>query len=124
MDKIAKIQRDKAKLSPLEREALSKIVAALKAVPDTRTQEAIAEAVAGFIAAAARTHSKQASDRRTDAKRRILTGARLKREDAERYREAACASGRSLYAFVTDALEAEYLKTSEFSTMQAGQVET
>ena len=124
MDEIAKIQRDKAKLSPSERKALQAIVAVLKTLPDVQKQEAIAEAVAGFVAATARTHGKRASDRRTDTRRRILTGARIKREDAERYREAACASGRSLYAFVTDALEAEYLKTSEFSTMQAGQVET
>ena len=49
------------------------------------------------------------SDRETDRDRRILVGARVQRPLAEKYRAAAKASGRSLYRFVLDALEREYL---------------
>lgn len=45
-----------------------------------------------------------------DVERRVLIGARLRREEADRYRAAARRSGRTLYRFVVDALEREATK--------------
>ena len=39
-----------------------------------------------------------------DVRTRVLVGARLRREEAERYREAAAREGKSLYAWVRDVL--------------------
>lgn len=61
-----------------------------------------------LAAARRRASSRAESDARTDHARRILVGARLPRETAERYRECAAAHGLSLYRFVSGALEREY----------------
>lgn len=63
------------------------------------------EIVGDLIRAQARTSGRRRSDARTDAERRILVGARVPREDADRFRQAASRSGQSLYAWVRDALE-------------------
>ena len=61
------------------------------------------------LAAARRRASRKAdSDARTDHARRILVGARLPRQTAQRYRECAAGHGLSLYRFVCNALEREY----------------
>lgn len=61
------------------------------------------------LAAARRRASQRAdSDAKTDRARRILVGARLPRETAEKYRECAAAHGLSLYRFVCNALEREF----------------
>lgn len=41
-----------------------------------------------------------------DTRTRVLIGARLTRKEVERYREAAAAEGKSLYAWVRDTLRA------------------
>ena len=66
----------------------------------------------GFLvrlaAARRRTCQRADSDAVTDQARRILVGARLPRETAERYRECAASHGLSLYRFVSNAMEREY----------------
>lgn len=62
-------------------------------------------AIGDVITAAARGHGKRASDRETDRRRRVLVGARIPRERATRYQEAAAAQGLSLYAWVVAALD-------------------
>lgn len=71
-------------------------------VPKSRAIEAAGD----IIRAAARGHGKRASDRETDRRRRVLVGARVPREQAARYQEAAAVQGLSLYAWVTAALDA------------------
>lgn len=70
-------------------------------VPRVRAVEAAGE----IIRAAARGHGKRASDRETDRRRRVLVGARVPRERATRYQEAATVQGLSLYAWVVAALD-------------------
>ena len=60
-----------------------------------------------------RASGKAESDARTDHARRILVGARLPRETAERYRSCAAAKGLSLYRFVCNALEREYRRLTK-----------
>lgn len=62
------------------------------------------EAAGDIIRAAARGHAKRASDRETDRRRRVLVGARVPRELAQRYQAAAAAQGVSLYAWAVAAL--------------------
>lgn len=62
------------------------------------------EAVGEVVRAAARGHAKRASDQETDRRRRVLVGARVPREAADRYRAAAAARGVSLYAWAAAAL--------------------
>lgn len=61
-----------------------------------------------LAAARQRTSARSESDAKTDHARRVLVGARLPRQTAERYRECASAHGLSLYRFVANALEREY----------------
>lgn len=69
-------------------------------VPKVRAVEAAGD----IIRAAARGHGKRASDRETDRRRRVLVGARVPREQATRYQDAAAGAGVSLYRWVLDAL--------------------
>ena len=61
-----------------------------------------------LAAARRRASSRAQSDAQTDHARRLLVGARLPRETAEKYRECASEHGLSLYRFVSGALEREY----------------
>ena len=69
-----------------------------------------------LAAARQRASSRSESDAKTDHARRILVGARLPRQTAERYRECAAAHGLSLYRFVANALEREYWRLKERDT--------
>ena len=64
------------------------------------------ELIVAIAAARGRGAQRRTSDRRTDARRRTLVGARLPREQAERCRAAADKLGVSLYRFALEALEA------------------
>lgn len=68
------------------------------------------DAVGIMIRASARGTHKAAADRRNDATARTLVGARIPRETARRYREAAAAQGMSLYRWVCTALENHYIQ--------------
>lgn len=48
-----------------------------------------------------------------DVKSRVTVGARMLREEAQVYRDAAKATHRSLYRFVLDALQAELQRSKE-----------
>ena len=66
------------------------------------------------LAEARRRASRRAdSDARTDQARRLLVGARVPRETAERYRRCAGEEGLSLYRFVCNALEREYKRLQD-----------
>ena len=72
-----------------------------RTIPEARALECITMTVA----ARARTEARRKSDRETDNRRRVLVGARVPRETAERCKAAAEAEGLSLYAWVTTAIE-------------------
>ena len=59
----------------------------------------------GVLRTFARQQRKKESDERTDAQRKILVGARVPREFAERCRAKAKAQGKSLYRCTVEALE-------------------
>ena len=63
------------------------------------------ECLADIGIAMQRTHRRRASDAVTDAARRVTVGARVRVEDAQRYRECASFLGVSMYRFLIDALE-------------------
>ena len=70
------------------------------------------EVLGDLIRAQARTNARRVSDARTDSTRRTLVGARLAREEADRYRAAAATEGISLYAWVAAALRDHYAKST------------
>lgn len=67
-----------------------------------------------------RTRQRRASDAGTDVSRRVLVGARIPRETAQRYRACAAGNGMSLYRFACSALEREY---DRLSTIPGADVE-
>lgn len=71
------------------------------------------DAVGLMIRASARGRYKRRKDKVTDAAARTLVGARIPRETASRYREAAAAEGVSLYRWVCTALEKHYIECSQ-----------
>lgn len=71
------------------------------------------DALSLVIRASARGTHKRAQDRANDAAARTLVGARIPRETADRYREAAAAEGISLYRWVCTALEKHYIECSK-----------
>lgn len=70
------------------------------------------DALSLVIRASARGSRKRPQDRANDAAARTLIGARIPRETADRYREAAAAEGVSLYRWVCTALEKHYIECS------------
>lgn len=71
------------------------------------------DALSLVIRASARGSRKRPQDRANDAAARTLVGARIPRETADRYREAAAAEGISLYRWVCTALEKHYIECSK-----------
>ena len=63
------------------------------------------ECLADIGLAMQRTRSRRESDAKTDKARRVTVGARVRVEDAKRYRECAQYLGLSLYRFVVLALD-------------------
>ena len=104
---LIRFERDVPRLSAQERQAIRDLLQRAEAISNKRDRDAMTVRISLLANACARTNTRRDSDRRTDFDRRTLVGARVKRDQAERYREAAQASGRSLYRFVADALEAE-----------------
>ena len=104
---LIRFERDVPRLSAQERQAIRELLQRAEDISNKRDRDAMTVRISLLANACARTNTRRDSDRRTDFDRRTLVGARVKRDQAERYREAAQASGRSLYRFVADALEAE-----------------
>lgn len=71
------------------------------------------ELVTALVLARRRTGQRRDSDRKTDADRRILVGARLPRATGEQLRKCVQDHGMSLYRFVCQALEREYRRLTE-----------
>lgn len=112
MDEYRKFRRDVEKLTADERRAVTGLLKGVVALTEKKARVRLVRAVADVAAASARTAGRRASDRETDVARRVTVSARMLREDAERYRRCALDSGRSLYRFILDAMQAEYLKTT------------
>lgn len=111
--RLAQFKRDLPKLSAQERRAVQALLRQAEALEDPGDQEVMTRKIALMARACARTNTRRTSDRRRDLERRVLVGARLKREEAQRCREAAQTTDRSLYRFVYDALEREVNKVYE-----------
>ena len=103
------ILRAQAKLLEPERSAADK---AMRLIQNTKkgwlSKVRAIDAVGLMIRASARGTHKAAADRKNDKAARILVGARIPRETAERYRAAAAAQGMSLYRWVCTALDTMY----------------
>lgn len=108
------ILRAREKLLEPERSAADK---AMRLIQDTKRGKLswarAIDAVGLMIRASARGTHKKAADRRNDTAARTLVGARIPRETARRYREAAAAQGMSLYRWVCTALEEHYIQCAE-----------
>lgn len=82
------------------------MIAALKCLREMQGPvRKMEECLADIGIAMQRTHRRRASDAVTDAARRVTVGARVRVEDARRYRECAALLGVSMYRFLIDALE-------------------
>lgn len=94
-----------ASLPPDERqaakEALHRIMGR-RQIPGTVALAALSQ----IVDATARGARRRRVDRAGDAARRILVGARVRRDQAEIYRAAAAHRHQSLYAWVVAALDA------------------
>ena len=104
MRELERLKEGLALFPAAERAAL------LQAMRDRQIPPAV---LVRLAAARRRTSQRANSDARTDHARRLLVGARLPRQTAERYRECAAGQGLSLYRFVCQALEREYLRLTK-----------
>ena len=66
-----------------------------------------------LVASLLRARRRSAQKQRSDVDARLLVGARVHRQTAERYRACAKLHGLSLYRFVCGALEREYKRLQE-----------
>lgn len=71
-------------------------------------QKTALDVVADIVQITHRTTTKAAQDAASDHARRCLIGARLPREEVERYRAAAAREGVSLYRWTASALQSAY----------------
>lgn len=110
MENIAKFTRNVQNMTKSEREAA---VALFREIQVPGAKRSLQEAAVNLVDTFLRDKRKRHSNRRTDAERRVTVGARVRRTDAERYRNAAQASGRSVYRFAVDALDAECERAEE-----------
>ena len=82
------------------------MVAALECLRDLKGPvRRMEECLADIGLAMQRTHRRRASDAVMEPARRVTVGARVRVEDAQRYRECASFLGVSMYRFLIDALE-------------------
>ena len=110
MDKIKRVRRDYTRISVSFKGAARELALAIRQVPYPNVRADLLEKTADLVHAGAAEGRVRESNRKTEKSRRVTVGARVRRCDAERYRHAAAMSGRSVYRFVVDALEAEVLK--------------
>lgn len=99
------LQNDIASLPPDERQAAQ--AALIRITGRRQIPGPVALAALGkIIDATARGARRRRIDRAGDAARRVLVGARVRRDRAEIYRAAAARQGVSLYAWTVQALDA------------------
>lgn len=99
------LQNDIASLPPDERQAAQAALIRItgrRQIPGTVALTALSQ----IIDATARGARRRRIDRAGDAARRVLVGARVRRDRAEVYRAAAARQGVSLYAWTVQALDA------------------
>ena len=105
MDNVHRLKRDMDRISAAERAAILSALRQSTRIRRAATRGRMMDCLREIARASARTAGRRASDRRTDRDRRVLVGARVPREMAERCRAAARERGISLYRFVIMALE-------------------
>lgn len=66
-----------------------------------------------FVSELLRARRRYAQKQESDVGSRLLVGARVPRQTAERYRQCARQRGISLYRFVCNALEREHRRLTE-----------
>ena len=87
---------------------------ALRRLKTGRISRAAAlDVVADVVQITHRTTTKAAQDAAADHARRCLIGARLPREEVDRYRAAAAKEGVSLYRWTASALQSAYQRHKE-----------
>lgn len=89
---------------PQEQERIRKAILSLRGKQKLKTWDLL-QLAAECISAGSRAMAKKQSDKDTDGLRRVLVGARVKREFGEKCKRAAQSRGLSLYAWVCEALE-------------------
>lgn len=104
--KYARLLTRLDRLPAADRKAAEKALRRIKTRKPSRT--AALDIVADMVQAATRTHAKRAQDAASDHARRCLIGARLPREEVDRYRTAAAKEGVSLYRWTAYALQSAY----------------
>lgn len=107
MDISPKMMQYVEGLAPAERRFIVAILRQTGTIRNPKERRRLSENVASLATQYARTSHRRAQCQALDADRRTLIGARLKREEVERYRDLAQQTDRSTYRFVCDALEAE-----------------
>lgn len=95
-------------LRELPRSAQGPAIDLLTKLPGTQKHDLLS-----VLVAARRHDQRRNSDRATDSARRLTIGARLPREEAEKYRAAARAKGMSLYSWVRQACEEKYRREDQ-----------
>lgn len=101
--KIVRFREGSEAMNADERKAVE--VALTAALMLRQDSAKMVKLITDIPAARGRAVARRESDRRTDANRRILVGARVPRELYERVRKCAGFLGVSLYRFVVVALE-------------------
>lgn len=89
---------------PKEQERIRKAILSMREKRPLHHLDAL-QVAAECISAGSRAMAKKQSDKDTDSLRRVLVGARVKREFGEKCKKAAQSRGLSLYAWVCEALE-------------------
>lgn len=111
LDKTLRFSHNVGRIPTDQKHAIDRLLTQAGELRDPEEHRRMTDAVMAMIKACGRTAGRRASDQDTDHRRRILVGARVPRETAAAYRAVAEASGRSMYAFVCDALAAEHRRT-------------
>lgn len=105
-------------IAKMPTEQRTRVTKALYQLRDTEIcQRQAIDAASSIIIADARAATKRRLDRRQDARRRTLVGARLPRAEADQYKRIAAEQGVSLYRWIHDALLA-YAQACTFGEQQ------
>lgn len=107
METLAKFRRNVEKMNDPQRKAVEHF---FRTIAGNKPKGTVMEAAADVVEVYERTLRKRVSDTATDPVRRVTISARVRREDAERYKRVARSTGRSVYRMVIDALDAECKK--------------
>ena len=107
MDFSTKMRQYTGGLTAPERRFIAAVMRQAGTIRNKRDRHRITETLADLAGSYVRASYRRSRDKARDSQQRTLIGARLKREEVERYKAIAEQTQRSLYAFVQDALQAE-----------------